>query len=72
MDDFFEKKNCDRCGGSLEKGRTMSMFNTDCICINCKKAEKSIPEYAEAVKAEQNAVKNGDHNFIGIGLPEEK
>jgi len=27
MDDF-KKTRCDRCGGTLEGGRTMSMFNT--------------------------------------------
>lgn len=27
MDKFFTQKTCDRCGGSLEKGRIMSMLN---------------------------------------------
>lgn len=33
MDKFFTQTTCDRCGGSLEAGRTMSMFNEDCICM---------------------------------------
>lgn len=33
MDKFFTQKTCDRCGGSLENGRIMSMFNTECICM---------------------------------------
>ena len=27
MDEFFNKKRCDRCGASLDGGRTMSRFN---------------------------------------------
>lgn len=37
MDRFFTQKHCDRCGGSLDGGRTMSMFNEDCICMECSK-----------------------------------
>lgn len=36
MDKFFIQESCDRCGGSLTGGRIMSMFNTDCICLDCK------------------------------------
>ena len=32
-DNFFSKSCCDRCGGTLENGRIMSMFNEDCICM---------------------------------------
>lgn len=71
MDDFFKKTTCDRCGGSLEHGRTMSMFNTDVICMDCQKKEKQHPRYKEAVEAERNAVMNGDRNFQGIGWTEE-
>ena len=28
QDEFLTKKKCDRCGGSLDGGRTMSRFNT--------------------------------------------
>ena len=66
-DDFFEKKHCDRCGGSLAHGRIMSMFNTDCICMECAEKERKRPDYRKALDAEREAVKNGDRNFKGIG-----
>lgn len=37
MDKFFTQENCDRCGESLKNGRIMSMFNKECICMDCKK-----------------------------------
>ena len=33
MDKFFTQKHCDRCGNDLSAGRTMSMYNEDCICM---------------------------------------
>jgi len=39
MDNFFTQKNCDRCGKSLKDGRIQSMFNSECICMDCKKKE---------------------------------
>ena len=66
MDRFFTQKNCDRCGGTLEAGRVMSMFNTDCLCLACKEKEKNRPDYPAAVKAENDAVKKGNTNFNGI------
>ena len=36
MDNFFTQKNCDRCGKSLKDGRIQSMFNSECICMDCK------------------------------------
>lgn len=41
MDNFFTQKNCDRCGKSLKDGRIQSMFNSECICMDCKK--KNVP-----------------------------
>ena len=32
-DEFFTKTVCDRCGKPLAGGRTMSIFNTDTICM---------------------------------------
>ena len=32
---------CDRCGGSLATGRTMSRFNTDCLCLKYAMKEKN-------------------------------
>lgn len=66
MDRFFTQQHCDRCGGNLEKGRIMSMFNTDCICLACKEAERKRSDYAKAVKAELDEVKKGNYNYKGI------
>jgi hypothetical protein len=67
MDNFFSKQTCDRCGGSLANGRTMSQFNTDCLCLKCAEEEKSHPDYHKAVDAELEAICNGNLNFPGIG-----
>ena len=66
-DDFLKKTKCDRCGGPLTV-RTMSMFNMDVICPDCKRAERERPDYGEALEAERAAVAAGDRNFAGIGL----
>lgn len=66
MDKFFTQKSCDRCGGSLEKGRIMSMFNEDCICLTCKEKETKEADYKEAVEAELEEVKRGNYNYKGI------
>ena len=68
MDTFFLQTTCDRCGGSLSKGRTMSRFNEDCICMDCSKKEREHPRYKEAVEAEMQAIRAGDYNFQGIGF----
>lgn len=68
MDRFFTQTTCDRCGGTLEQGRTMSMFNTDCICMKCKDTERKRFNYGQACEAEREQVKQGNMNFAGIGL----
>ena len=68
MDTFFTQKTCDRCGASLDGGRTMSMFNTDTICMACKYAEQKRHDYEAAREAEHAACAAGDRNFKGIGL----
>ncbi len=45
----------------------MSMFNTDILCMSCKKKEKEDPRYKEAQEAERRAVQSGNYNFPGIG-----
>ena len=67
-DPFFTARRCQRCGGSLDGGRTMSMFNTQVICMACKEKEMQRPDYKDAVEAEMKAVSSGDRNFKGIGL----
>ena len=68
MDDFFTRKTCTRCGGSLEAGRIMSMYNRDCLCMKCKEEETRRTDYKEAREAERAQVAQGNYNFDGIGL----
>lgn len=68
-DKFFTQSQCDRCGGSLSDGRTMSRFDTSCLCMACAEAERQHPDYRKAADAEMEAVRHGDHNFPGIGWP---
>lgn len=72
MDKFFTQENCDRCGGSLKKGRIMSMYNKDCICMECKKKERERKDYDKALKADREHVDQGVFNFKGIGYKEEE
>ena len=62
---------CDRCHKPTGGTTTMSVFNTDVICMTCKNDEKKDPEYDAAVKAEQEAIKNGDYNYQGA-IPDYK
>jgi len=66
MDKFFTQENCDRCGKSLKGGRTMSMFNTQCICMDCKKDEMERADYEDAVNKEREEIKKGNFNYKGI------
>ena len=66
MDKFFSQKYCDRCDGDLKSGRTMSMFNRDCICMDCKEKEKQDKDYPKAVQADIDEIKKGNYNFPGI------
>jgi hypothetical protein len=59
---------CDRCRKPTN-ATMMSKFNTAEICIPCKDREESHPDYAAADRAEVAAVRNGDMNFPGVGLP---
>lgn len=61
---------CDRCGKEANVS-TMSMFNIQEICVECKAAETERPDYQRAVEAEWAAVAAGDLNFPGIGLSSE-
>ena len=67
MDKFYTQKQCDRCGGSLEGGRIMSMFNNDCLCMKCKEEETKHPDYKAAQEADIAEIRKGNYNFEGIG-----
>jgi len=66
----LNREKCDRCSGT-EKAFTMSFFNTDWICEDCDEKEKKHPDYPKAKEAELKAIKQGNFNFEGIGLPED-
>jgi hypothetical protein len=57
---------CDRCGKETSV-HIMSMFNTDVLCMDCKDAETKRPDYEDARKADEEAIRAGDFNFKGIG-----
>ena len=59
---------CDRCG--KETGAiTASFFNTDTICLACDAREREHPDFERARRIESEAVRRGDYNYPGIGLP---
>lgn len=69
MSDLFNKTNCDRCGESLQgKSRTMSMYNTQCICMNCMDKESKREDYSYAKYMVHREVVKGNYNFEGVGL----
>jgi hypothetical protein len=45
------------------------MFNTQMCCPKCIEKERAHPDFPKARDAEQKAIKNGDCNYPGIGLP---
>lgn len=64
---MFEQ-NCDRCGKQTAI-TICSQFNTEGLCMQCKKEEEDHPHFHHALKAEQKQIKAGNYNFKGIGLP---
>ena len=59
---------CERCGKETI-AKIMSQFNTQDICLECKEAEELHPMYERALQAEFDAIRGGNYNFPGIGLP---
>jgi len=57
---------CQRCGLS-NVATTMSMFNTQEICLACEKNERTSPRYNDAVNEEREQVRRGNMNFGGVG-----
>lgn len=58
---------CARCGAATTT-HSMSFFNTDDLCMDCKADEKLAPGYGSARAAEAAAVQAGNLNFAGVGL----
>ena len=67
MDRFFTQTYCDRCHKELKDGRTMSMFNEDCICMECARAEIKEEGYKQARDADHEEIRKGNYNYKGIG-----
>lgn len=61
---------CDRCRRETA-AITGSIFNTQVICMTCSDAERAHPDFEAAQKAEAEAVKGGDLDFPGVGLPDD-
>lgn len=64
---------CERCRNQQEGpyAITMSYFNTQLICETCERKEQAHPKYQQAKQAEIEAIKTGNYDFRGIGLPKE-
>jgi len=60
---------CQRCFEETSV-TSMSIFNTQMCCMDCLDLEKKHPQYSIAETLEIAAVKKGDYNFQGIGLPQ--
>ena len=59
---------CGRCAMPTNITK-MSWFNTQDLCDACQKQEEAHPDYGYAKAVENEAVKNGDTNFPGVGWP---
>ena len=61
----FSNGKCDRCGNTSNT-TTMSVFNTDFICMKCKEDERRDPDYKAAKAAEEAEVRKGNYNYLGV------
>jgi hypothetical protein len=59
---------CGRCERETA-GVSMSYFDTALICLDCDAIEVRHPAHAEAVRREEEAVRRGETNFRGVGVP---
>lgn len=66
-DKFFSKRNCDRCGKDLSGGRIMSMYNEDCICMECKDKETKRPDYKATAKEDIDRYLQGNKIIVTYG-----
>ena len=62
---------CQRCGAE-SKVHTMSMYNEDLICMDCKDKEAKREDYDKAREADIKEIRKGNYNFKGIGLNDTK
>lgn len=62
LNESYSEK-CKRCGNPTNYMTAFSDFNEDQICTKCKDDEKNDPDYKDAKKAEEEAIRNGDYNY---------
>jgi hypothetical protein len=62
---------CKRCGTETDC-TSISIFNRDAICVECKDAERHHPRYRAACDAEIEAIRRGEADFPGIGFTPEQ
>lgn len=62
----MHKDICPRCNESTNGKTTMSVFNTDVICIPCRDKERIDPDYQFAIDTEAEEVRKGNYNYPGI------
>ena len=60
------RENCDRCHNPTNGKTTMSIFNEDVICMDCKEKESDEPDYMLAKDKELEEIKKGNLNYKGI------
>jgi len=63
-----DEMKCQRCGKETLV-HSMSWFNTQEICMECRKEERAHPDFEKAKQAEEAMVRMGNFNFDGIGWP---
>ena len=63
-------ERCKRCNKPA-RVMTMSYFNTQMICMECRDRESKHPLYEHAKRVELQACLQGNLNFGGIGLPDD-
>ena len=61
---------CERCQ-SESQFQSMPWFNTQMMWPRCHKLEYRRPKSEEAKQRESAQVKEGNMNYVGIGLPQD-
>ena len=60
---------CHRCGAESDT-HTMSWFNTDLLCLRCSLDVEGVhPDLEYAKRMEEEAVRQGNYNWVGPGYP---
>lgn len=66
---YLPEGKCDRCKSARPyEGYTMSTFNEQWICLDCKEDERQAPTFEAAREAELQAIRRGETNYCGLGL----